>query len=680
PIEITGTGVVSSGAIRNTSGTSTISGAVTLLSSASEVQIDSGSSLTLSGGVTGTNLALVVDSAGTSSIAAITTGSGTLTKSGAGTLTLSGANTFTGATTINASGGTLSVTGTLGSTAVYSGAIAIGASSTLSMASNSNQTLQTGVISGDGALTKSGSGTLTLSATNTYTGNTTISAGVVAISNNTALGTTAGSTTVASGAALSLSGSLTAVAEPITVSGTGISSGGAIRNTADSNKITGLVTLAADTEIQSDSGTLTFDPSSGSAITGTFNLTFDANTGNVSVADPIATSTGNVTKSGTGTLTLAGANTYSGTTTINATGGTISVTGTLGASSSPASYAGLITIGSSGTFSYASTSNQTLTSHITGAGAVSKSGTSTLTLSPATASDYTGVTSVDAGVVVVTAASAFGASSAATTVASGAAVHVSGSSLSIAEPFTISGTGTTSTGAIRNLNSAGTDNNTITGAITLGATASVGSDVDTLTFDVSGTGTSFTAAAATSYGLTFVGAGNVTVSDAIVDPITTLTKQGAGTLTMSAANTYTGATTISAGTLNATNNKALGDNDTTRSDTTVANGATLLVSGGLSGLTDPIFLNGPGVGNNGSLLVQGTNTLSGLVTLSTSSEIGADSGATLTLAGGVSGTNVDVTFDGAGNILASGAISLGTGGVTKQGAGVTTLSSASNAY
>ncbi|MFM8015348.1 MAG: beta strand repeat-containing protein, partial [Actinomycetota bacterium] len=112
----------------------------------------------------------------------------------------------------------------------------------------------------------------------------------------------------------------------------------------------------------------------------------------------------------------------------------------------------------------------------------------------------------------------------------------------------------------------------------------------------------------------------------------------------------------------------------------VANGATLLVSGGLSGLTDPIFLNGPGVGNNGSLLVQGTNKLSGLVTLSTSSEIGADSGATLTLAGGVSGTNVDVTFDGAGNILASGAISLGTGGVTKQGAGVTTLSSASNAY
>jgi autotransporter-associated beta strand protein len=83
------------------------------------------------------------------------------------------------------------------------------------------------------------------------------------------------------------------------------------------NTINGLVTLAAVTEIQSDAGTLTFDPSSGSAITGTFNLTFDANTGDIAVADPIATSTGTVTKSGSGTLTLSGTNTYTGVTSIN---------------------------------------------------------------------------------------------------------------------------------------------------------------------------------------------------------------------------------------------------------------------------------------------------------------------------------------------------------------------------
>ncbi|NBQ92324.1 MAG: hypothetical protein EBT96_13320, partial [Betaproteobacteria bacterium] len=59
------------------------------MAAASQVQIDSGSSLTLSGGVTGTNVNLTVDGVGTSSIAAVTTGSGTLTKQGAGTLTLS---------------------------------------------------------------------------------------------------------------------------------------------------------------------------------------------------------------------------------------------------------------------------------------------------------------------------------------------------------------------------------------------------------------------------------------------------------------------------------------------------------------------------------------------------------------------------------------------------------------
>jgi hypothetical protein len=75
---------------------------------------------------------------------------------------------------------------------------------------------------------------------------------VLSITHNNALGTTAGATTVASGAALHVSNDIT-VAEAITISGTGISNNGAIRNTADDNTLSGLITLAADSEIQIDS-------------------------------------------------------------------------------------------------------------------------------------------------------------------------------------------------------------------------------------------------------------------------------------------------------------------------------------------------------------------------------------------------------------------------------------------
>ncbi|NCV52685.1 MAG: hypothetical protein EBW65_09295, partial [Gammaproteobacteria bacterium] len=215
----------------------------------------------------------------------------------------------------------------LGNLSVTTGALtapAIKAQGTITVTNTSASSI-TGVIS-DGAssaiLTKAGSGTLTLSGTNTYTGATNINVGVLSMTNNAALGTTAGTTTVASGAALHLSNDIT-VAEAITISGTGISSNGAIRNVSDSNTLSGLITLAADSEIQIDSGsTLAMNVASGNAITGTYNLTIES-VGTSSIADPIATSTGNLTKTGAGTLTLSAANTFTGQTNINA--GTLKV-------------------------------------------------------------------------------------------------------------------------------------------------------------------------------------------------------------------------------------------------------------------------------------------------------------------------------------------------------------------
>ena len=83
----------------------------------------------------------------------------------------------------------------------------------------------TGIISDGGsalAVTKAGIGELTLSGANTYTGLTTISAGRLRAANDTALGTTASGTTVASGAQLELyhATGITIGAEALTLNGT----------------------------------------------------------------------------------------------------------------------------------------------------------------------------------------------------------------------------------------------------------------------------------------------------------------------------------------------------------------------------------------------------------------------------------------------------------------------------
>ncbi len=124
----------------------------------------------------------------------------------------------------------------------------------------------------------------------------------------------------------------------------------------------------------------------------------DSNGYNVTVAQALehsdiandAAIDGGLVKTGTGTLTLTGSNTYTGGTKVNA--GTLSITGsgTLGSGT----YAGAIS--NSGTFDYASSSNQTLSGVISGTGGLAQSGTGTLTLENA-ANIYTGPTTVNAG-------------------------------------------------------------------------------------------------------------------------------------------------------------------------------------------------------------------------------------------------------------------------------------------
>ena len=90
-------------------------------------------------------------------------------------------------------------------------------------------TLQDGLGGGSLGLTKSGTGTLKLSGNNTFTGVTTVGAGILVLGNSNALGDMSSGTSVAAGATLDLGGQAVG-AEPLTISGTGLGGNGALVN------------------------------------------------------------------------------------------------------------------------------------------------------------------------------------------------------------------------------------------------------------------------------------------------------------------------------------------------------------------------------------------------------------------------------------------------------------------
>lgn len=148
-------------------------------------------------------------------------------------------------------------------------------------------------------------------------------------------------------------------------------------------------------------------------------------------------------KSGSGTLTLSGANTFTGN-IINASG-TVLVTGSLGAGN----YAGRIA--NYATLRFNSASDQTLVGDISASGALMKSGAGTLTLSAQ--NTYTGATTINGGTLRVNGSLA----NTVVTVASGATLTGSG---------TIGGPTTITSGAhLAPGNSPGTI--TFTGGLTL---------------------------------------------------------------------------------------------------------------------------------------------------------------------------------------------------------------------
>jgi autotransporter-associated beta strand protein len=397
--------------------------------------------------------------------------------------------------------------------------------------------------------------------------------------------------------------------------------------------------------------------------------------GNISDSGPGSVGTGGqFVKVGTGTLTLAGSVTNTGGTQVNAgtllvsgsyatagptlvTGGTLSITGSDSDTGSHTISGGTLAISgtnsTTGLFSIGSNGTLLLSGPSTATGAITFSSGGLLTL-VANSSNITG-SGTSATSSAIGSPSAVNYADAATTNVQ----LLSDSSVTFANACPTSGTGS---GAVLNYvvnNLTTATNQTLTLGGTTGGTAGFGTYQTTIS--VSG-GNGYTLAipaitnANNSYlnlnastanlsipgGVTNVG--TLTVSGASNTSLGTVTgagpvvKTGTGTLLLSSSNTYTGATTISAGKLALGSGASL----TATSAISIASGATFDISANPS-FTLPAsttLLSGSGTINGSythsvGILMPGTATSVGTLTIN----------GALTLAGGT----VDLSISGSNN-------------------------------
>ena len=200
-------------------------------------------------------------------------------------------------------------------------------SSTVGPATNNtiyNGILQDNIGSGSGSMNVAynlyGTGYIaTLGGVNTYSGLTTITQGRLAITSGGALGSHASSgglgTVVTSNGQLQLSGNNISVGdESLTISGN--LNSGSLYNNGTTNVWGGSITIGGvSTTIWNQSGSLTINPASGSAVSSTnLPLTISGN-GSSTISGTVGLGTGALTTNN-GTVTLMTANTYSGATTV----------------------------------------------------------------------------------------------------------------------------------------------------------------------------------------------------------------------------------------------------------------------------------------------------------------------------------------------------------------------------
>ncbi|MFP5583068.1 autotransporter-associated beta strand repeat-containing protein [Salmonella sp. 741265139_PSA] len=548
-------------------------------------------------------------------------GSGQVVKSGDETLTLSGSNTYTGGTII--SGGTLVATN-------------VEALGTGDVTDNATLELNTGgdfdnAIGGTGSVVKSGDKTLTLSGANSYTGGTTISGGTLVASNVEALGS--GDVTDNATLELNTGGDF---ANNIGGTGSVVKSGDKTLTLSGTNSYTGGTTISGGTLVANNVEAL----GTGDV---TNNATLELNTGGD--FDNAISGSGQVVKSGDKTLTLSGANSYSGATTIS--GGTLIATHVNALGTGAIDNRASLLLDASGQFTVTDLTTESGGNTEIGAGSTLQA--TTLTQK----SDSTLTINLNGNTVdpVIHAASQVSLAGTLDITGVGDVLDSDPASTDDLDTFTLIASDKTIAGDFEKLTVAGMDADladfiTVDGRIDdtgkqyeLTTALTWYADRDDAVTDAHGT-----------FNLTNAD-GSFAVNtvlenvDATLDPAsatgwdgTSLIKQGAGTLILNAENTYTGGTTISGGTLVATNVDALGSGD-------VTDDATLELN------TGGTFDNA--IGGSGNVVKSGADTL----TLSGSNSY---TGGTTISGGTLVASNVEAL--GTGDVTNNATLELNTGG------------------
>jgi len=515
--------------------------------------------------------------------------------------------------------------------------------------SRTNYTLQgSSAIAGSGAITKNGTASVTILNANSYTGGTIINAGTVEADANSALGT--GTVTMNGGL---LTNNVTAT----------------LANTVNLNAAASVAVASAQT------------------------LTLSG----------AVTNSGALTKLGAGTLTLSGPNTYAGNTTVSA--GALNVTGSYTGATNGSVF---LANGSSLTFNMGAGTANFYGDGYASSPQIGEGSTGTLTLQSGTLNVNSQTSANSSGnlgsVRLGNAASGNG-----TVVVNGGALNVPGRILVAANSAAAIGNVTISSGTVTVGtpgtvgNYAGTGGNgqgiiwfgggistvnlyggtlalwslydpTAGSAVTVNLSGGtlkaiaanstfVNVTAGTLTLKVSTNGVTINPA---SYAITIPNAlthdagvtgadGGLTVNDSV----------GGGTLTLSAANTYTGTTTISGGTLLANNTTGSGTGIGAVSiNTNGTLGGTGIISGAITNYSGGILL--PGASGSGTLTVSNYLTLQ-----SGSTNTFAVNGTTPANTKIVLAAPATVKYGGVLNIVTNGTFTVGQTFTLFSGAGAT---------